>query len=152
MRIAGVIPHLAHFMKRIPTIFLFAVMLTGCNTIQNFLHPKDHPASPVPDLIVLSGTTAADYEIIQVRTEDSEIGVRVLDPYTHVWRTLNRYEYHVTVAEGAAGAVTFERKCYPTFNSYGQLIYLVLTGLPVAPTGTQYEITSELRRIYKALY
>lgn len=140
------------FMKRTAYFLILTLVLFGCNSIDNFLHPKNHPAPPVPDLIVLDGTTAVDYQIVQIRTEDSDIGIRILDPYTHVWRTLNRYEYDVTVAAGAAGAISFQRKCYPTFNSYGQLIYLVLTGLSVAPPGTQYEITSEVRHIYHALY
>lgn len=131
-------------------LVLAVLMLSGCNTLHKFLGTHETPADPVPDIIVLSGVAITDHDLYDIRCLDSSITVEVT--IAGVTRTLNRYEYHADTKGAGGGGVSFGRVAYPTFDSSGNLIYLVLTSTPSVPKGSVYKITSVLQHVVKELY
>lgn len=124
-------------------LLIVAVLsLSACNTLKRFTTAGSTPPDPIPEILTASGTTVFDYQIIPIRCADSAVTVKVKENGT--WRECNRFEVKIDTVGAGGGAVYFRNICYPTFDSNGKLIYLVITGKPVAPKGTDYEIRSVL--------
>ena len=119
--------------------------LAGCNSLGRILpqYQKDKPADGPVVPSHLAGFTIVDRQgFAPFHTADATVIVKVRRKGED-WHTCNRYE--VTIATTGTGGVFFRDICYPTFNGNGDLIYLVLTGKPVAPIGTEYDIQAMTR-------
>ncbi len=134
-------------MKLLLIVFL-APFLVGCESLKRITDgaSETHPnqvSTPVDYKV--TGVTAIDYQVIQpVRCVGSDVTVRVKRPGEE-WHDCNKYEVKIDTVGTGGGGVWMRRICYPTFDQQGKLISLVLTGKPVAPAGTEYEIRSVLR-------
>lgn len=132
-------------MKKYLLMVALTLPLVGCNSLSRILpqYQKDKPANGpvVPDH--LHGLTIVDRQgFAPFQTADMTVVVKV-KRVGEDWHVCNKYE--VTVDTTGTGGVFFRNICYPTFNSNGDLIYLVLTGKPVAPIGTEYDIQAMAR-------
>lgn len=130
---------------------LMTVMLTlvGCNTLKRITSADhtDAASNTLPDDYVLAGATSVDFQIIQpVRCADSAVSVRVKRAGETAWRECNRYEVKIDTVGVGGGGVWFRRQA----EIEGSILHI--TGKPVAPAGTQYEIRSVLTRRARELY
>lgn len=121
-------------------LVLSILLLSSCNTIRRFTSSESTPPDAIPDVIKLTGVTVVDYQVISVRCADSAVTVRV--KWKDGWHECNPFEVHIDTVGAGGGGVWFRRICYPTYDSTGKLIQLYITSDPVAPKGTEYEITS----------
>jgi hypothetical protein len=121
-------------------LLIVLILLTGCNKFRS-LYSSEHTDphhDPLPATYTISGITVQDYQLIQpIRVENSNIEIRIKTETGY--RTLNPYEVIVSTGNSLGGWIRFQNRVdlAPPFT-------LILTGKPVAPIGTYYEITSTL--------
>jgi len=126
-------------MKPWPLILL---ALAGCNSARRFLDPPPVKMSAeyLPDMYTVSGVTKTDHDTVNIRTEDSSLQVQILIGKN--WIGLDPTEYYL-VAGGSSSGITFQWLTSPTYNQSGQLVNVIIyQGTPIAPVGTQYQVTS----------
>lgn len=128
-------------MKRLVTVMgmtvLVAFFSTGCRTIQKLYKSESHPAAPTPDILTVTGNISVDNQLIQIRTLDSSIEAKVKRPGETSWYTCNKYEFKIL-----SNGIAFSHEV--TMLPDGRLTWMVPT-VPVAPVGTQYQVTSYLQ-------
>lgn len=127
------------------TLIVFAC--SGCRTLNKLTDSEKHFTSPetYADVYTVTGVTKNDFYCVRpVRVRDSAIRAWVKTPDATEYRELNKYEFTAEVIGTETGRVTFKREAYPTYDSNGTLIRLVLTGRQAAPPGTAYRIQSML--------
>jgi hypothetical protein len=124
-------------------LFVALFPLASCQGAKRILDgPTSTPPDAIPATIVLGGYTVVDYQgFAPFRTVNSTVTVRVKRSGED-WHTCNKYEARIDTT--GTGGVFFRTTCYATFDDNGTLTYFYNTGKPMAPTGTQYEITSIL--------
>lgn len=124
------------------SLFLLFLSLLGCKLLPQY--KKDQPGNTaIPNDYTVSGITLSDNQIVQpVRCVDSLITVKVLAIGETQWRTCNPYEARISTIGAGGGGVFFGRKSSATFDTNGNLLYLILYDVPVAPKGSQYEVHS----------
>ena len=129
-------------LKRAAKLVLLALCvgaLSGCHLLHKafpqYDNSGDHgPAAPPPDIYTIQGTTQSDHDLVAIRVVDSAVTVKVnrTSGPEQGWHTCDEFEVHLSTKGTGGGSV---RLGY---------LNLVVGGVsfPVAPKGTQYEITS----------
>ncbi|HET9146157.1 MAG TPA: hypothetical protein VFN81_08735 [Sphingomicrobium sp.] len=124
--------------RRLILLLTIAVLpvLTGCEGFKRLTDgaTSTPPAAGAAADYTVSGTTAEDFEIVGVRTDDSEITIRVKRPGSLDWYVLDQFEFSI-LKGGVGGAVRF---------GYRNLYVGGVTG-PVAPKGSLFEIRSVVK-------
>ena len=128
-------------------IIIFTVLsMSACNTLHKLTGANLTPTAQVqtPAHYTVSGQTSSNTDYVTVRTESSDITVKVLRPGQTDWVALNRYEFNVL-----NGSILFRHQV--TVTPSGQLTFAI-PEVPSAPTGTKYEISSTLQDQGHSLY
>lgn len=133
-------------MKRL-LLILPVLFLVGCNSLGRLFPQYEKPDQPTEPAIPshLHGFTIVDHQGFAPFNIHDYVIVKVKRKGED-WHVCNRYEVHITTT--GTGGVFFGNIEYPTFDSNGNLIYLVITHDPVAPTGTEYDIQAV--QVYRA--
>ncbi len=116
---------------------IVALMVSqGCDSLKKITTGAESRAPEIvaiPDIQRVNGRTIFDFQTVEgVFVADRDIAVRVRGPSDPEFRTLNKYEFKILTG----GSIEFKRRA----NIIGQKI--VIYSNPVAPIGTEYEITS----------
>lgn len=117
---------------------LLLPFLIGCQTIKNLPGIKEpghtpNSPTPLPEVYTLTGTTATNFQTIApVRVVDSSIMARV--KRNGAWEVCDQFEVRLSTQGVGGGSVRF---WYRNLSVNG-------VSNPVAPSGTEYEITSTL--------
>jgi len=125
-------------MKNILFITLFG--LVGCNGLQRLTGSVTESPQSVqaPSNMVVTGQTNSDNDYVPVRTNLSDLVVKVLRPTETEWVTINKYEFQAF----SNNQIRFGHKVKILPN--GNITFRIPEE-PVAPIGTRYEIATMLK-------
>ena len=123
---------------RLFSLFIvWAPVLSGCNTLKQMFEGahSDPPEETVfPSNVQLEGTTQFDYQLIEnFPSSDRFVQAEVMRPGESEFSELNAYEFSL---DSARNTLAFKKEV----NIFGQT--LIVTGLPAAPKGSRYKLTS----------